>query len=114
MALPRMLDASVIGHSPPKRKEVDFFKWGLRPQTPGIYRIRARIEEARERLLPSRAIPASESALRLRPRRAVPSAQVFPGYQFHASSILQVLRGGDDRAASEAVAPVGGNQAVVH
>ena len=50
--------------------------------------------EARERLAPPRAIPASESALRSHPCVAVSSAQVVPAYQLHANSILHVLRPG--------------------
>lgn len=54
-----------------------FLHWGLRPQTPGIYRIPARMTE-RRRLLPPPAIPAAEPALGLRPRSALSSAQVLP------------------------------------
>ena len=46
--------------------------WGLRPQTPGIYRFGARMTAwLAERLAPPRAIPAAESALRSHPCVAV-------------------------------------------
>jgi len=93
MPYSKNVNASVVDHSPDCNERKDsFLKWGLRPQTPGIYRFHARIKEAREQSTPSRAIPAAESALRSHPCVAVPSAQVFPAYQLHANSILQVLR----------------------
>lgn len=52
--------------------------WGLRPQTPGIYRIEARMALARGGDCRPGAIPAPESALGLRPRSALSSAQVLP------------------------------------
>ena len=52
--------------------------WGLCPQTPGIYRIAAKMAEGKTagRPQPPRATSATESALGLRPRRALPSAQL--------------------------------------
>jgi len=77
------------------RRLRSFFNWGLCPQTPAIYRCsrqnscaasqirvappnphRAIADGRRVRRLP--AIPAAESALRLRRRRALSSAQVLP------------------------------------
>jgi hypothetical protein len=55
----------------------EILAWGRCPQTPGIYRVVARITK-RKRYLPPPLIPAAESALGLRPRRALPSAQVLP------------------------------------
>jgi hypothetical protein len=81
-----MLTASVVDHlAHDNKRKKSLLKWGLRPHAPGIYRLYARIEEAREPLSPSRAIPAAESALRSHPCVAVPSAQVFPAYQLHAN-----------------------------
>ena len=54
-------------------------RWGLCPQTPGIFRVAAKMAEGktsgRPQLPPSRATSATESALGLRPRRALSSAQ---------------------------------------
>lgn len=76
-----------------------FFSWGLRPQTPGIYRFRARMDRPAGRLLPPRIIPAAGPALRSHPCGAVSSAQVMKAYQIPVpvsspahGSILQVLR----------------------
>src|SRR5579871_4611423 len=62
MVHPRMPNASVIDQSRSEGKEKGFVRWGLRPQTPGIYRIPARMAAwLAERLTPLRAIPAAES-----------------------------------------------------
>src|SRR3974377_941011 len=56
--------------------------WELRPQSPGIYRLFAKMAKGRKgvvqkgRLAPPLATSATESALRLRPRRALSSAQL--------------------------------------
>jgi len=52
--------------------------WGLCPQTPGIFRVAAKMAEGKTagRPQPPRATSAPESALGLRPRRALPSAQL--------------------------------------
>ena len=52
-------------------------RWGRCPQTPGIYRLAAKMAEGKTsgRPQPPRATSAPESALGLRPRRALPSAQ---------------------------------------
>ena len=54
-------------------------RWGRCPQTPGIYRFRAKMAEGktsgRPQMQPPRATSAPESALGLRPRRALSSAQ---------------------------------------
>jgi hypothetical protein len=49
----------------------EILAWGRCPQTPGIYRVAARITK-RKRRLPPPLIPAAESALRLRPRSGIP------------------------------------------
>src|ERR1700722_488842 len=100
MTYSKNVSALMVGH-PPRcdERKGSFSTWGLRPQTPGIYRIRARLRDAREQRAPPRAIPAAESALRSHPCVAVPSAQVSPGYQLHANSILQVLWTGGQFAA---------------
>ena len=85
--------------------------WGLCPQTPGIYRVPARItvllrnwgrrpqtpagiaDGRRLGHLP--AIPAAESALGLRPRRALPSAQVLPGWTTSTSPCNNLTANGD-------------------
>ena len=54
----------------------EVFHWGLRPQTPRIYRISARMIK-RRRPLPPPAIPAAESALGLRPRSALSPFRYF-------------------------------------
>jgi hypothetical protein len=55
-------------------------RWGRCPQTPGIYRLTAKMAEGktsgRPQLQPPRATSAPESALGLRPRRALSSAQL--------------------------------------
>ena len=55
-------------------------RWGRCPQTPGIYRLTAKMAagttSGRPRLQPPPATSAAESALGLRPRRALPSAQL--------------------------------------
>lgn len=53
-------------------------RWGLCPQTPGIYRLWAKMALLGEpgRPQPPRATSATESALGLRPRRALSSAQL--------------------------------------
>ena len=52
-------------------------RWGLCPQTPGIFRVAAKMAEGktsgRPQLPPPRATSATESALGLRPRRAPPA-----------------------------------------
>jgi hypothetical protein len=54
--------------------------WGRCPQTPGIYRLAAKMAEGkisgRLQPQPPRATSATESALGLRPRRALSSAQL--------------------------------------
>ena len=57
-------------------------RWGLCPQTPGIYRLVAKMARVKQsvepqtgRLAPPLATSAAKSALRLRPRRALSSAQ---------------------------------------
>ena len=55
-------------------------RWGRCPQTPGIYRLTAKMAEGktsgRPQLQPPPATSAPESALGLRPRRALSSAQL--------------------------------------
>jgi hypothetical protein len=53
-------------------------RWGLCPQTPGIYRLAAKMAEGKTagRPQPPPATSATESALGLRPRRALSSAQL--------------------------------------
>jgi len=55
-------------------------RWGRCPQTPGIYRFRAKMAEektsGRPQMQPPRATSAAEPALGLRPRRALSSAQL--------------------------------------
>jgi hypothetical protein len=97
MPYPRMLNISVVDRFPTFDGTNDYLlTWGRRPHTPGIYRLFARIKESREQLVLPRAIPAPELALRSHPCVAVSSTQVLPAYQFHANSILQVLRTGTD------------------
>jgi hypothetical protein len=86
--------------------------WGLRPQTPGIYRIIARIGGVASQLeapppnpcqafadgrrvarLP--AIPAAGSALGSHPCVALSSAQVFPGWTISTSSRYDFSSNGD-------------------
>jgi hypothetical protein len=52
-------------------------RWGRCPQTPGIYRLAAKMAEGKTpgRPQPPRATSATEAALGLRPRRALSSAQ---------------------------------------
>jgi hypothetical protein len=95
MPYPRMLNISVVDHFPNDY----LLTWGRRPHTPGIYRLFARIKGSREQLVLPRAIPAPELALRSHPCVAVSSTQVLPAYQFHANSILQVLRARTNSAA---------------
>src|SRR5215467_2228088 len=93
------------------------FPWGLCPQTPGIYRLPARIAvllrnwglrpqtpppggagfaiaEGR-RHTASRVIPAAESALGLRPRIALSSAQVLPEWTISTSPCNNFPANGD-------------------
>ena len=94
------------------------FNWGLCPQTPGIYRLPARIavllrnwglrpptrwpDESSiaviadgRRQVASPVIPAAESALRLRPRIALSSAQVFPEWTISTSPCNNFPANGD-------------------
>jgi len=94
------------------------FNWGRRPQTPGIYRLPARIAallrnwglrpqtpltchavvasiaDGRRRTA-SPFIPAAESALRLRPRIALSSAQVLPEWTTSTSPCNNFPADGD-------------------
>jgi len=57
-------------------------QWGLCPQTPGIFRVRARILGHESEIRPRpRGIPATEAALGFHPWRALSSVQLAPDYQ---------------------------------
>ena len=71
--------------------------WGRCPQTPGIFRIAARMDgfEGAGCARP-RPIPAAESALGLRSRSALSSAQVLPEWTTSTSPCNNFLSNGDN------------------
>ena len=71
--------------------------WGRCPQTPGIFRIAARMDgfEGAGCARP-RPIPAAESALGVRSRIALSSAQVFPEWTTSTSPCNNFLSNGDN------------------
>src|SRR6266849_10290376 len=69
--------------------------WGLRPQTPGIYRFQGQNGWLWRRPEPPPAIPAAESALGLRPRIALSSAQVLPEWIISTSPRKDFSSNGD-------------------
>src|SRR6266478_3537561 len=70
--------------------------WGLRPQTPGIYRFQGQNGLWWRRPEPPPAIPAAESALGLRPRIALSSAQVLPEWLTSTSPRNDFSSNGDN------------------
>ena len=71
--------------------------WGRCPQTPGIFRIAARMDCFGEQVVPApRPIPAAESPLGLRSRRALSSAQVLPEWTTSTSPCNNFLSNGDN------------------
>ena len=69
--------------------------WGRCPQTPGIYRIPARITSAGTGSARPRAIPAAGSALGPHPCVALSSAQVTPGWTTSTSPCDDLSVSGD-------------------
>ena len=67
---------------------------GAAPATPGFNAVAPEWLVSYGAAVAAPAIPASESALRLRPRRAVSSAQVSPGWINHNLAVDQISSDG--------------------
>ena len=72
-----------------------FLPWGRCPQTPGIYRVVARMVSIGTGSARPRAIPAAGSALESHPCVALSSAQVCPGWTTATSPCNNFAANGD-------------------